>query len=344
MHLAGVLTPIPTPFDQRDEVDAGLLRSSLTRWLTTPLTGFVVLGSNGEAALIDEDESDRVVAMAREVVPRGRAFIVGTGRESTRAAIAATTRAAALGADAVLVRTPGFFKAQMTAHTFVRHYTAVADASPVPVLLYNFTAVTGVTLPVDAVAELARHPNIPGMKESNGDVARIRALVAAAPTGFSVLAGSASTFLEALEAGATGGILALASVLPDACTRLFELARSARREEAKALQQQLTPLATFLGSTHGVPALKAALKLVGCDVGQPRPPLVPLDASTLSDLRALLSAFQEETGGAQPQGYDGSPPSLRHGYDESVEALAKAEASSERGTGLRDISYGHTAS
>jgi 4-hydroxy-2-oxoglutarate aldolase len=296
MDLTGVLTPIPTPFDERDEVDTGKLRSALARWLTTPLAGFVILGSNGEAALVDEDESDRVVAAARDVVPTNRMFIVGTGRESTRAAIDASKRAAALGADAVLVRTPGFFKAQMTANAFVRHYTAIADRSPIPVLLYNFTAVTGVTLPVDAVAELARHPNIPGMKESNGDVTRIAELVAAAPRGFSVLVGSASTFFEALQAGATGGILALASVLPEACTALFELARSGRHDEAKALQQRLMPLAKLLGSTHGVAGLKAALTLIGYDVGNPRPPLVPLDPAIIPGLSDALALFEEAAG------------------------------------------------
>ena len=296
MQLAGVLTPIPTPFDRRDEIDAEALRSSLTAWLATQLAGFVILGTNGEAALLDEQESDRVIALARDLVPAGRTFIVGTGRESTRAAVDATRRAAALGADAVLVRTPGFFKAQMTATAFVRHYTAVADSSPVPVLLYNFTAVTGVILPVDAVAELARHPNIHGMKESNGDVARIRMLVDAVPAGFSVLSGSGSTFCESLEAGATGGILALALVVPGACTRVFELTRSGRRDEAKALQQRLIPLAKFLGSAHGVPALKAALGLVGCDVGQPRLPLTPLDAATIVELQGILATVEEEIG------------------------------------------------
>ena len=147
MNLAGVLNPIPTPFDSRGDVDLVRLRAALGRWLGSPLEGVVVLGSTGEAALLDEDESGRVIAAARAAVPADRTFIVGTGRESTRAAIAATTRAVELGADAVLVRTPGFYKSQMTTEAFVRHYTAVADASPVPVLLYNFTAVTGVTIP-----------------------------------------------------------------------------------------------------------------------------------------------------------------------------------------------------
>ncbi len=293
VNLSGVLAPIPTPFDEHDEIDLGRLRAALARWLTTPLAGFVILGSTGEAALVDEDESDLVVAAAREIVPASRTFIVGTGRESTRATVAAAARAAALGADGVLVRTPGFFKPQMTADVFVRHYTAVADASPVPVLLYNFTAVTGVTLPVEAVATLARHPNIIGMKESGGDVLRIGDLVAAGPDSFAVLAGSPSTFHASLCAGAVGGILAISSVVPEACVRLFELTKTGRQEEARALQQQLLPIAKLLGSTYGVPGLKAALKLAGYDVGLPRAPLVPLDETAVSELAHALSSFEE---------------------------------------------------
>ena len=291
MNLSGVLTPIPTPFDERGEVDLGRLTRALARWVATPLAGFVVLGSNGEAVLLDEEESDRVIGAARDVVPPGRSFIVGTGRESTRATIAATRRAASLGADAVLVRTPGFFKAQMTADAFVRHYTAVADASPVPVLLYNFTAVTGVTLPVEAASRLASHPNIVGMKESNGDVARIADLVAATPAEFRVFAGSASTFHEALRAGAAGGILAVGSVVPETCTRLFDLAKAGRHDEARTLQQQLLPLARLLGATYGVPALKAALELTGCDVGWPRAPLAPLEQAAVRELADALLPF-----------------------------------------------------
>jgi 4-hydroxy-2-oxoglutarate aldolase len=293
MNLAGVFAPIPTPFDDRDRVDTARLRTALARWVRRPLTGFVVLGSNGEAVLMDDFEADQVIISARETIPSDRRFIVGTGRESTQAAIRASRRAAEHGADAVLVRTPGFFKTQMTTDAFVRHYTAVADASPVPVLLYNFTALTGVNLLPAAVACLATHPNIVGMKESGGDVAQIADLVSGTPDDFNVLAGTTATFFAALSVGAAGGILALACVVPGACMHLFELNQAGRHAEALALQRQLVPLARLLGPTYGVPGLKAALNLLGYDVGVPRPPLTPAPDTAIPALRDALAQFEE---------------------------------------------------
>src|SRR5436309_3698893 len=255
MNLAGVFAPIPTPFDDRDRIDTTRLRAALARWVRRPLTGFVVLGSNGEAVLTDDFEADQVIISAREAIPGDRRFIVGTGRESTQAAIRASRRAAEHGADTVLVRTPAFFKSQMTSDAFVRHYTAVADASPAPVLLYNFTALTGVNLLPAAVSTLAAHPNIVGMKESGGDVAVIADLVNGTPKGFNVLAGTTGTFYAALCVGAVGGILAVACVLPDACMRLFELTKAGKHDEARNLQRQLMPITRLLGQAHGVPGL-----------------------------------------------------------------------------------------
>jgi len=293
MNLKGVFAPIPTPFDENDRVDTDRLRAALAKWIERPIAGFVVLGSNGEAALLTDEESDRVVTTAREAVPSDRPLLVGTGRESTQAAARAARRAAELGADAVLVRTPGFFKPQMTHEAFLRHYTRVADQAPVPVLLYNFTALTGVDLLPASVAELAAHPNIVGMKESGGDVARIADLIACAPRDFAVLAGTTSTFFAALTVGASGGILAPACVVPDACARLYELARAERYDEARSLQRHLMPLARLLGPTYGVPGLKAALKLAGYDVGVPRPPLAPVPEGGIALLKAALAQLEE---------------------------------------------------
>jgi 4-hydroxy-2-oxoglutarate aldolase len=293
MDFRGVFAPIPTPFDERDRVDSGRLRATLPRWLESPLNGFVVLGSTGEAALLDEEEADHVIATSREMVPATRRFVVGTGRESTQAAVRAARRAAELGAEAVLVRTPGFFKAQMTPDVFVRHYQTIADASPVPVLLYNFTAVTGVNLPVAAVARLANHPNIVGVKESGGDVAQIADFVASTPMSFSVLAGSAGTFFPALSVGAVGGILALSCLLPESCCRLYRLTTEGKRDEALALQQQIISISRLVGSAYGVPGLKAALRLAGIDAGVPRPPLRPLADAGVAALREALSQLED---------------------------------------------------
>jgi len=293
MNFHGVFAPIPTPFDRNEQLDESRLRSACARWAASPLSGLVVLGSTGEAALLDEDESDRAVSIAREVWPSGRPFIVGTGRESTAATIHATRRAAALGADAVLVRTPGFYKSQMNTDVFVRHYTAVADASPIPVLLYNFSAVTGVNLLPAAVAALATHRNVIGVKESGGDIAQIAEFVVRTRADFNVLAGSSTTFYAALGVGAVGGILALACVLPDACVRLFDLTRAGQHAEASALQRRLLGIAKLVGSMHGIAGLKAALKLVGCDVGNPRSPLVPVSDATVAVLREALVSFEE---------------------------------------------------
>src|SRR3990167_382837 len=215
-RFTGVFTPIATPFRSDDTVDEQGLCANVARWMRTPLTGLVVLGSNGEAPQLDDDEADRVVAIVRSGMPAERPMIGGTGGESTRATIAATRRAAALGADAALVRTPSFFKSQMTTDVFVRHYFEVADASPVPLLLYNVTMYTGVNLLPDAIAR------------TRGE--------------FTVLAGSAATLFPALALGCDGAILALAALAPDACVQMVALVRERRVEEARALQSRLMPL------------------------------------------------------------------------------------------------------
>lgn len=289
--FAGIYTPIATPFRDDGTVDERALAANVSRWMTTPLTGLVVLGSNGEAASLEDAEADRVVEIVRAGVPSSRPLIAGTGRESTRATIAATRRAAAAGADAALVRTPSFFKPQMTSDAFVRHFTEVADASPVPVLLYNVTLYTGVNLLPDAVERLAVHPNIVGIKESGSDIGQIAEYVARTPDDFTVLAGSATTLVHALCAGCDGAILALASLAPAECVSMATLVRERRLDEATALQRRLMPLARSVGTTYGVPGLKAALELKGYAGGPPRPPLRPVSSEVVDIIRRQLDAL-----------------------------------------------------
>ena len=261
-----------------------------------------MLGSNGEAPLLAEDESDAAIAAARDAVPADRLCLAGTGRESTVAAVRAAKRAAALGADAVLVRTPAYFRTLLTARALTDHYRAVADAAPVPVILYNFTALTGVTLPVESVARLAEHPNVVGMKESGSDLRFVSALIDATPDDFALMAGSAPVFFASLLVGAAGGILAVASVVPDLCVELHDRVRAGRLDEARALQRRLTPLAGLVTSTHGVPGLKAALSLLGYEAGDPRPPLRPVGPDAVDGIRRALDEIERSHGRAVTPG------------------------------------------
>ena len=292
MHpFAGIYTPLATPFAADGSLDERGLTANVERYLQTPLTGLVVLGSNGEAPQLDEAEADRAIAVVRAAMPKGRPLLAGTGRESTRATIAATRRAADLGADAVLVRTPAFYKGQMTTEAFVRHYTQVADQSPVPVLLYNVTIYTGVNLLPDAIAALSAHPNIVGIKETNSDMVQFGEYLSRAQEGFTVLAGSGATYYSALALGAHGAILAVGGVAPDLCMNIFTAVADGRFAEARAMQRTLAPLARLVGTAHGVPGLKAALDLLGFVGGAPRPPLLPAGAAAIDAIREQLTAL-----------------------------------------------------
>src|SRR5689334_7957018 len=242
VNLRTIFVPMPTPFSS-GEVDLAAIRSNVRRWMDVGLGGIVALGTNGEAALLDEDESLRVVEATRAEIPADRVLIAGAGHESTRATSAAGRRVAAAGADAVLVKTPYTYRLHVPPAGLIAHYTAVADASPVPVLLYNFPASTGVNLAPETVARLAAHPNIAGMKETSTDAAQFADLSAAVPGAFAVLCGAAPGVFGALCAGASGAIIAVAALLPGPCLELLSLVRDGRLDEALAIQHRITPLA-----------------------------------------------------------------------------------------------------
>ena len=290
---------MPTPFDDGD-VDTAAIAFNVERWIDAGLGGIVALGTNGESGLLEDDESDQVLGAVRDSVPRDRVLIAGTGRESTRATIAATKRAASLGADAALVRTPSFFKTLSTPALLIRHYTAVADASPIPVLLYNFSASTGVAFSPESVARLAEHKNIVGMKESGTDAAQFAQFVDVAPSSFAMLAGTGTVFYSDLCLGAVGGILAVAAVAPEICLRLLKAVQEGRHDEARQLQKQMAPLARLVTSGFGVPGLKAALDLAGYKGADPRPPLAPATPEAREQIRAELARVAEVVSSPAP--------------------------------------------
>ena len=281
---------MPTPFLD-GEVDPAAITGNVQRWMAAGLGGVLVLGTNGEAPLLDDDEADRVVEAARRAVPPQRALLVGAGRESTRATIAAARRAGAGGADAVVVRTPSLYRAHTPAAALFTHYTAVADASPVPVLLYNYPAFTGVNLAPDLIGRLAEHPNIVGVKETSTDGGQFAEMAAVVPDRFTILSGSAPGCLAALCAGARGAILAVACVAPESCIELVRLTLTGKLAEALLIQQRLMPLARAVTTGFGIAGLKAALDLAGYAGGDPRPPLRPLAPDGVEKIRTLLEGL-----------------------------------------------------
>jgi 4-hydroxy-2-oxoglutarate aldolase len=287
MELRGVFPPLVTPFRQDGALDLAAFEANLESYSTEDLAGYLVLGSNGEAGSLDEDEKLSLVCAARER-SAGRTLLVGSGLESTRATIDLTRRVADAGADAVLVLTPHYYKPQMTVEALRGHFEDVADASPVPVLLYSVPQFTGLPFPVPLAAALSVHPRIHGMKESSGDIGLLGRIKGAVPESFRVLCGAAAVFYPALCLGAAGGVLAAACCSPRPVAALHRAFERGDHAAARRLQEALAALAAAVTTPYGVPGLKAAMDQSGRRGGAIRAPLRPVPASLAAEIRPLL--------------------------------------------------------
>ena len=300
--LRGILLPFPTPFDSAAEVDLSALRVNLERWNATGIVGYVILGSTGERVHLDEREYLKVIETARaEVVcgPDGRAFIVGAGQQSTRGTINEIKKTADAGADAVLVITPHYYRTSTTQDALIAHYTAVADAAPVPVILYSMPPLTGIKIEPQTVAHLSEHPNIIGVKDSSADIEELKATIRlvrdssrTSPKEFAILIGNGTVLYDALCAGADGAILAVGCVAPRLCLEIFHAVKANEHERARALQEKLTPLARAVTSTYGIGGLKAALDMIGYVGGAVRAPLRAPDEAGRQEIAQLLEETQ----------------------------------------------------
>lgn len=290
--FAGVYPPIATPFDAAGELRLDWLRENVELWNRSQLTGLVVLGSNGEFPFLDDDEGDAIVAAVLERARPGLKIVVGTGRESTRATIRATRRAASLGGHAAIVVNPHYYTGQMTETVLETHYRAVADASPIPVLVYNVPPNTGVNLSAALVARLAAHPNIVGVKDTSANIVQIADIVRLAPADFVTLAGSASFLLASLAVGAKGGILAVANLAPDECVELARLFGAGEIADARRLHQRLLPVNAAVTTRFGAAGLKVAMELCGYRGGYPRLPLLPLGDDARAEVKRILQTAE----------------------------------------------------
>jgi 4-hydroxy-2-oxoglutarate aldolase len=294
MDLSGVFPALTTPFAADGSVSLADLKHNLHRYNGTDLAGYVVLGSTGESVLLSREETDGVLATAKEAAAAEKKLIAGTGAESTAETIEKTKRAAELGYHAALVKTPHYYKPMYKPEVLLTHYRRVADNSPIPILLYSVPQFTGVALEAPEVAALSEHPNIIGIKDSSGSVQRVAEVIATARPDFQMLVGSASTLYPSLMIGARGGILALASALPEKCVALYNFARRGQLEQARELQQLLVKASKLIVSEAGIAGVKFVMDQRGYRGGIPRLPLLPLTDEVKKRLIALLAALEPD--------------------------------------------------
>jgi 4-hydroxy-2-oxoglutarate aldolase len=287
--LEGVIPPVVTPFEADGRLDLAGYESNIESYAACDFSGILVLGSNGEAACLSEDEK---VAIIKAAVAKsnGRPIYAGTGTDSTRTTIELTKKAADAGAAAALVLNPFFFKSQLNGEALRRHYEAVADVSRIPVLIYSMPGATGLPIPPNVVHQLAKHPNIRGMKDSSGDIANLQKILAGVPKDFPLAAGSAPIFYSALSLGASGGVLAVAGCAPEPTAAIYRAFQAGDHERARRLQLALTPLAVAVTVTQGVAGLKAAVTLSGRRGGIPRPPLAPCSEGEVGEIKRMMDA------------------------------------------------------
>jgi 4-hydroxy-2-oxoglutarate aldolase len=285
--LAGVYAALTTPF-AGDEIAVDKLRDNIQKYNRTDLAGYLVLGSTGESVSLTDEESLRLVEAVVAAAGPDKKILVGTARESTKGTIDFTNSLAGRDIAAALVRPPSYFKSKMTRDALKTHYLAVAEASKLPVLIYNMPQNTGISLEPGLIIELAPHPNIVGLKESSGSLAFLGEIVRDVPDRFHYFLGSGHVIYPGLEMGADGAILAVANAAPEICAEIFRLFKAGKKDEARRLQLDLVPLNKTLVEVYGIAGLKCALDLRGYYGGPTRLPLLPVGEQAKQDIAALL--------------------------------------------------------
>jgi 4-hydroxy-2-oxoglutarate aldolase len=295
--LRGILLPFVTPFDDAGEVSLRALSANIDKWNECGVSGYLALGSTGERVHLRERECLSVIETARSRIESPRSLIVGAGQQSTRLTIEEVKRWAGAGADAVLLITPSYYRAEMTQGALINYYRAVADEARVPVMLYNIPQLTGITLAPDTIAALAAHENIFGIKDSSGDMVALGETLRLAPESFSVLTGHGSALLPALTLGARGAILAVGCFAPRTSVEVYRAFQRGEHERAQSLQRKLALLVRGVMGRFGIGGIKTAMDVIGLEGGSVRAPLSMPDASARVEIERLIEdagALDEE--------------------------------------------------
>jgi 4-hydroxy-2-oxoglutarate aldolase len=294
LNLAGVFPPVTTPFLDTGDFSPHKLRANVEKWNRTSLTGYVATGSTGESVFLTQDEKYRVWETLRDAAAPGKLLIAGTAAESARETIELTNKAAEMGYKVALVRTPHYYKGQMSrAECQLTYYRAVADAAKIPVMIYNFPQATSLDVPADVIIKLSEHPNIIGIKESAGNLEKVAQMVNHTPAEFTVLVGSAPTLYPSLAVGAKGAILAFANAAPCSSIAIYDAWRNGDHSLALRAQRKIATAAAIVGPKYGIPGLKYAMDLNGYYGGPVRLPLIPLSPAAKTEIEEVFREVTE---------------------------------------------------
>ena len=286
-QLKGIMPPIATPF-VNDEVAFDKLAENFSRWNKTGLSGYVVMGSNGESVFLMRDEKLKLVEAVKKNMSEEKLLIAGTGSDSIRETISLSNDAADRGADYALILTPSFYKSEMKPVAYIKYFTAVADKTKIPVIIYNVPKFTGVDIESETVAKLSEHKNIVGIKNSSENIRQTTEMIDQTPKEFATIIGTASVLYSGLSAGAVGGILALANIAPNECVQIQKFVEEGKHSQALELQKRMLPVNKAITAKYGVAGLKAAMDMLGYFGGEPRAPLSVLNDADTEQLKQIL--------------------------------------------------------
>lgn len=252
-------------------------------------------GSNSEAPYINDQERAEIWKVVGEKFKTsGKLFIAGTGLETTKDTIEQTLLSAQYGACATLIVPPNYYKGQMTHEVLVKHYTAVADASPIPVFVYNVPQFSGIDFTLDTLLAMAEHPNIVGIKDSSSNILKMASLLSHRPD-FIVFAGTGGAVLPFLSVGSPGNITAFANFGSEPISKIMDAFAAGDLQQARKLQLAIMALNTCVTSKYGIPGLKYAMDQCGYYGGPSRRPLLPVSQSAKAEIDRHIQKLREQS-------------------------------------------------
>ena len=294
MKIQGMYASVATPFDHTGAMYRAKIQHNFDKWSRTSLAGFITGSLSGEGPLLEAEEKIELLRIARPHIPDGRTIIADVTSEGVHAAGKLACAAAQAGANAIVSLVPHQYRNLMYGpEAQILFFRALADRSPVPVLIHNSPQMTGVDLLPETAAKLAEHPNIVGLIETGTPAPRIAQIRAVVPKEFAVLAGSESQVWESLKAGANGAALAFASAAPYATIAIWEAFRTREEDAGIDWQGRISHPAILVTDMYGVPGLKHAMDLNGYYGGQPRLPFMPVSQDAR---REIEGAFRDLKG------------------------------------------------